>query len=390
MNRKGASLEGLRPTRLEIDLDAIAFNLRGVRARVGPGVKMLTAVKANGYGHGMVEAAQVAVEVGTDMLGVAIVEEGVTLREAGLTVPILVLGSALPEQAAAIVRHRLTQTVCTVELAEALAGRAAAEGQTARVHVKVDTGMGRLGLPMNDVVPFLRRLAGWQSLIVEGIFTHFPTADDADKRLTIEQTHRFRALLTELECLGLRPAIGHAANSGAILDLPESYFDMVRPGLIVYGYYPVGHVSRSILLRPAMTWKTRIGYLKRVPAGTGLSYGLTYVTPTDTMIATLPVGYADGYSRALSNRGLVLVRGQRAPIVGRVCMDQCLVDVGHILDVSIGDDVVLIGRQGTEELSMDDLASRLGTIPNEVVCLMGQRVPRVFFKEGTVVSVHTA
>lgn len=378
----------IRPTHLEIDLDAIAANLRGVRARVGPGVKVLAAVKADGYGHGIVETAKVAVEVGTEMVGVAIVEEGVRLRNAGIDLPVLVLGASLPEQAATIVQYRLTQTVCTIELAAALADRAAAEGQTVPVHVKVDTGMGRLGLPVEDVVPFIRQLTAYPSLVIEGIFTHFSTADDADKRFTVEQTHRFRQLLVDLERQGLRPAIAHAANSGAILDLPESYFDMVRPGLIVYGYYPVGGVSRSLPLQPAMTWKTRIVYLKRVPAGTGLSYGRTYVTPQDTVIATLPVGYEDGYSRALSNRGVVLVRGQRAPVVGRVCMDQCLIDVGHIPGVSIGDEVVLVGRQGTDEVSIYELARRLGTIPNEAVCLVGTRVPRLFLRGGRVIGVR--
>ncbi|MBI4553848.1 MAG: alanine racemase [Candidatus Latescibacteria bacterium] len=378
----------IRPTHLEIDLDAIAANLRGVQARVGPGVKVLAAVKADGYGHGIVEAAKVAVEVGTEMVGVAVVEEGVRLRNAGIDLPVLVLGVSLPEQAATIVQYRLTQTVCTIDLAAALADRAAAAGQAVPVHVKVDTGMGRLGLPVEDVVPFIRQLAAYRSLAVEGVFTHFSTADDADKRFTVEQTHRFRQLLVDLDRQGLRPAIAHAANSGAILDLPESYFDMVRPGLIVYGYYPVGGVSRSLPLQPAMTWKTRIVYLKRVPAGTGLSYGRTYVTPQDTVIATLPVGYEDGYSRALSNRGVVLVRGQRAPVVGRVCMDQCLIDVGHIPGVSIGDEVVLVGRQGTDEVSIYELARRLGTIPNEAVCLIGTRVPRLFLRGGRVVGVR--
>lgn len=381
-------MDVIRPTFVEIDLEAIAANLHAIRARVGPGVKVLTAVKADGYGHGLVETAKIAIEVGTDMLGVAILEEGIALRKAGITAPILILGCSLPEQAASILRHRLTQTVCTVEMVEALADRATMENQTARVHVKVDTGMGRLGLPLEETVAFIRRFAGRASLFIEGIFTHFPTADEADKQFTIEQISRFRVLLAELEREGLRPAIGHAANSGAILDLPSSYFDMVRPGLIVYGYYPVGLVSRSIPLRPAMTWKTRIVYLKRVPAGTSLSYGRTYVTPQETMIATLPVGYDDGYSRTLSNRGIVLVRGQRAPVVGRVCMDQCLIDVGHIPGASIGDEVVLMGRQGTAEVSIYELARRLGTIPNEVLCMVSRRVPRLFLRGGAVVSIR--
>lgn len=374
-------MRDIRPTHVTINLDAIAHNLRGIRRHIGPGVRMLAAVKADAYGHGLVETATVAIREGADMLGVAIVEEGVALREAGFTGPVLILSASLPDQAGTIVQHDLTPMVCTLELAEALAAQAIAAGTTVRTHVKVDTGMGRLGISVGDACAFLRRIVGFPSLIVEGIFTHFACADEQDKSFTRRQMERFSGLLEDLDNAGLRPPLAHAANSGAILDMPESWLDMVRPGLIIYGYYPSRSVSRSIPLRPAMTWKTRIVYLKRVNAGTGLCYGLTYVTPTNTLIASLPVGYDDGYRRSLSNRGVVLVRGRRAPVVGRVCMDQCLIDVGHIPDVAVGDEVVLIGRQGQDEIPMEEMARKLGTITNEVVCMVGKRVPRVFVKD---------
>ncbi|MDZ7372486.1 MAG: alanine racemase, partial [candidate division KSB1 bacterium] len=265
---------------------------------------------------------------------------------------------------------------------EALATEARARGSTARVHIKVDTGMGRVGVGWEQAVPFIQEACRTPGIAVEGIYTHLATADERDKSFAREQLARFGRVLQRLEQIGIRGLLRHAANSGAILDLPEAYFDLVRPGVSLYGYYPSTETSESIPLRPAMTFKTRVAFVKDVPAGTPLSYGRTFVTDRPTRIATLPVGYADGYNRLLSNRGEVLIGGRRYPVVGRVCMDQILVDVGPNGPVQVGDEAILFGRQGQEEISVRSLCEKLNTIPYEITCWVSKRVPRVYVDDG--------
>lgn len=370
------------PVWAEIDLRAIAHNIKEIRRVASPSAKVMAVVKANGYGHGAVEVSRTALANGADWLGVARVAEGVALREAGIEAPVLVLGYIPPEQSGEVVRHRLSQAVYTRDMALALDDAAAREGTRARVHFKVDTGMGRIGWVAGPgAVREILELARLPHLEVEGIFTHFAAADAADKRYTLEQFQKFIEVVEELRKNGLEFPIRHAANSAAIMELPQTHLDMVRAGIVVYGLYPSDEVDRSrVDLHPAMSLKARVAYVKEVPAGFKVSYGCTYTTSRPTVIATLPLGYADGYSRLLSSRGEVLLHGRRAPVVGRVCMDQVMVDVGHIPGVKMGDEAVLIGRQGDGEISADEVAARLGTINYEVVCMVSYRVPRIYVR----------
>ncbi|RJQ28947.1 MAG: alanine racemase [Peptococcaceae bacterium] len=370
------------PVWAEIDLSAITHNAREIRRVAGTAIRIMAVVKADAYGHGAVEVSKAALAGGADWLGVARLAEGVALRAAGLDAPVLVLGYTPPEHSAEVIRYGLSQTVYTGEAASSLAAAAVREGKRARAHVKVDTGMGRVGWPAEP--PAAREIlsvASLPGLEIEGIFTHFATADSKDKTYAAEQLDRFLEVIEVLRKNGLEIPFKHAANSAALLEMPESRLDMVRPGIIIYGLFPSAEVDRTLInLRPAMSLKTRVAYVKSVPAGFKVSYGCTFISGRPTTIATLPLGYADGYSRLLSAKGEVLVHGRRAPVAGRVCMDYLMVDAGHIPGVAIGDEAVLFGRQGDEEIAVDEVAGWLGTINYEVVCMVSHRVPRIFLK----------
>jgi alanine racemase len=367
-----------RPVWVEVDLSRIAHNMSEIRRLVKEPCELMAVVKADGYGHGALAVAHTVLGAGASRLAVAIPEEGIALREGGISAPILVLGSILPGQAEGVVRHLLTATVFDLALARALSAEAARQGKNVPVHLKVDTGMGRIGLFPDDIVPFINQVMRLPHLVIEGVYTHFATADAADKTYARQQLELFEEVLKKIKDAGISIPLRHAANSAAILNLPESHLDMVRPGIILYGINPLGEKPPSINLEPALSWKAKIVYVKQVPGGTCISYGRTHITQGSACIATLPLGYADGLSRALSNRGEVLIRGQRAPIVGRVCMDQCMVDISRIEGMQIGDEAVLIGSQGKERLSAEEMARIIGTIGYEIVCNIGQRVPRVY------------
>jgi alanine racemase len=363
-----------RPTKAVVNLRAVSQNIAKIRKTIGRERNLMAVVKADGYGHGSVEVSRTALESGADCLGVALPEEGVILRQAGIDVPILVFGSIQPSEAYKTIDSLLDQTVCSVEATEALNQEACKASVRVNVHVEVDTGMGRIGVKPEDVSAFVRRILKFKNLKVKGIFTHFPSADEADKAFSKRQIEIFDRVIRELEVSGITIPQKHLANSAAVLDLPEAYYDLVRPGIMIYGLYPSDKVSHSIELKPAMTLTTRISFLKTVPPGTPISYGRTFVTKKETKVATLPVGYGDGYSRLLSGRGEVLINGHRFPLIGRVCMDMCMVDVSQAGDVEPGDEVILFG----EELSVDEIAAKIGTINYEIVCAVGKRVPRVY------------
>jgi alanine racemase len=379
-------------TRAVIDPDAIAANLRALRSITNPGTRIMAVVKADAYGHGCIRVSETALSNGADCLGVARVEEGMKIRESGISVPILVFGEIPEPVLPDLVKYELTPTAYSLPYARAISQAASRLGKTIPVHVKVDTGMGRLGLlpdNISETSPPDRRAVETAALVLEmsklpglhleGVYTHFAAADSADGRFARAQFDIFRKLLERLENEGLEIPIRHAANSAAIINYPETHLDMVRPGIALYGLYPSREIDRSrISLTPAMSLQTRIIHLKQVPARFPVSYGCTYKTPAPTLVATVPVGYADGYSRLLSNRGHMLVRGMKAPVVGRVCMDLTMLDVGHIPGVSPGDEVMVFGKQGDMPLSADDLADLAGTISYEIVTSISDRIPREY------------
>ena len=363
-----------RATRTIINLNAIASNVAAVRSIIGPQRDLMAVVKADAYGHGAVNVSRTALQSGATCLGVALPEEGASLRSGGIEASVLVLGVIHPKEAPKVVQSRLEQTLCTLELAEALNQAAEASSGKISVHIKVDTGMGRIGLAPRDTPAFVRKISRHKNLHLKGIFSHLPCADHADKTFTRKQIEQFSDLVREIAASGIKIPQKHLANSAGILDFPESYFDLVRPGIMMYGLYPSPHMHRSVALKPAMTLKTQITYLKRVSAGTPISYGHTFCCKKSMHIATLPIGYADGYSRGLSNRGYAMIRNEHAPLIGRVCMDMCMFDVTDIKNVQPGDEAVLFGEKPT----VDELADQLDTINYEIVCSIGKRVPKIF------------
>jgi alanine racemase len=371
----------------EVNLDAIAHNARGLKERVGDRTELMAVVKANAYGHGAVPVARTALENGASRLAVNRVLEGVELRRAGITAPILILGYSLPSEAETVVRWGLTPTVTTVEGALALSALSDRQGKVTPIHVKVDTGMGRLGLLPDEVVPFVRRTAELPGLKLEGLFTHFAAADSADKTYTRCQFGLYLQVFQQLEEAGFNIPLKHVANSAATLDLPEMHLDMVRCGIALYGLCPSNEVEPTISLQPAMALKSRVARVRTLPPGSSISYGCTYTTTRPTPVALVPVGYGDGCHRILSNKGSVLIGGTRAPSVGRVCMDQFVVDVTGIESVRQDDEVVVFGRQGQEEISAEEVAALAGTINYEVVTSVLPRVTRVYLKGGQVVGV---
>jgi alanine racemase len=336
----------------------------------------MAVVKADAYGHGAVAVSRALAEMGVIRFGVATVREGAALREAGLHVPILVLGALLPEQIAGLLAYRLTPVVHDPAIVERLADLVRSRPEPYPVHLKVDTGMGRLGMDPQAILPLLMTPAFKGPLRVEGLLTHLADADGQDPAYTHSQITRFRSVVKEVEAAGLAIPLIHAANSAAIIGHPSAHFTLARPGLMLYGYHsaPTGRVAPA--LKPILSLKTHIVQLRTVAPGDSISYNRTHVAGRTSRVAVLPVGYADGYNRALSNRGQVLIHGRRAGIVGRICMDMTMVDVTDIPGVRPGDEAVLIGRQGTEQITAGDLAAHIGTIPYEVLCAIGSRVPR--------------
>jgi len=363
-----------RSTKAIVDLKAIAYNVAQIRKRIGSNRDIMAVVKADGYGHGAVEVSLSALKNGANCLGVAVPEEGEQLRRAGVDAPITVLGLIQPEEANKVIDFNLEQTLCSLEVGEALNQIASNKGTVVNVHIKIDTGMGRVGVQPIDALAFVWRIGKFKNLNVKGIFSHFSCADEVDKTVAKKQVEIFDGVVREIETSGVRIPKRHMANSAAILDLPESYYDLVRPGIMIYGLYPSTEVSHSIELKPAMTFMTKVTFVKRVPSGSSVSYGRTFIAEKEILVATLPVGYADGYSRLLSGRGEVLIKGYRVPLIGRICMDMCMIDVSGVKNVQSGDEVILFG----EGLPVDEVAGKIGTINYEVVCAVGKRVPRVY------------
>jgi len=364
--------DAVRPTHVEVDLGRLAQNLAIIRAHVGQ-AKVMTILKANAYGHGLVPVARHMVVCGADYLGVAFLEEGILLRREGITAPILVLGGIAGEQIPLFLKHDLTITAPSVEKLRLIDDAAAALGRRARVHLKVDTGMERIGIHYYNADQLLGASLRCEHVEVEGIYSHFANADAADLDHARLQLERFHTVLTFYERRGLPMPLRHIANSAGILQLPESHLDLVRPGILLYGVYPGAGCVRSIAVEPALTWKSRVAYFKVVQPGHPVSYGSTWQSDHPVRVVTVPVGYGDGYFRALSNKAEVIIRGGRHPVVGRVCMDQMMVNLEWGTAYN-GDEVTLLGGS----ITADEMAAWAGTIPYEVLTNINTRVPRVY------------
>jgi len=383
--------ELLGSTWIEIDLDAIAQNVRNIKKLIGEKKELMAVVKGNAYGHDILEISSIVLKNGATRLAVARLEEGIFLRKTGISVPILVLGLTLEEQVELLVSYNITPTVCKYETIEKLSRFAVQEDKTVKVHIKVDTGMGRIGIFPNHVLDFVKKVKVLKNLEIEGIFTHFSVADEKDKDYTEAQFKKFTEVLTILEKEGIKIPVKHVGNSATFLDFPHMWLDLVRPGISIYGLYPSTEVQKTVKLIPAHSFKTRIIFLKDLPVGECIGYGRTYITTKRrTKVVSLPVGYADGYNRLLSNQGEVLVRGKRFPVIGRVCMDQTMIDVTNLPQVKVGDEVVLWGRQGQEEITVEEIADKIGTINYEIVHLPDKkRVPKLFIKNGKPWKIKT-
>lgn len=362
----------------EINLSALRHNISAIKSRVADGAKFCAVVKADAYGHGAVAVAREAVAQGADYLAVAVLSEAVKLREAGFTTPILILGPTQPQEADVVVRYRITQAVFTVEQAAALAAAALRQHTYAKVHLAVDTGMGRIGVRPGNAGAVAAAIAGLPGVWLEGIFSHFASADSKDKMYAAEQFRRFQEAVAAVEARGIQIELRHIANSAAILEMPETHLDMVRAGIILYGLWPSDEVEHVIDLRPVMKVKARLSCVKDYHPGETVSYGRTFMAAREIRVGTLPVGYADGYTRLYAGKAVVEIKGQRVPVVGRICMDQCMVDVTDVNGVRVGDEAVLFG---SPTLTADEAAGWLGTINYEVVCMISPRVPRVYVED---------
>lgn len=370
----------LRPAYLEVDLDAIAYNVRNIRRKLGRDVKLMAIVKAEAYGHGAYPVARVALENGADSLGVAILEEGIQLRERGIKAPITNLYPEPPQRAGEIVRYDLGQVVTDVKLVKNLSREAKRQKKVCSVYIEIDTGMGRYGVPPEQTVELVRQIKRLPNVDLKGILSQFSTADQSKKDFAYKQLGIFTKTLDQLQVSYNHIPIKSIANSGAVLDIPASYFNQVRVGFLLYGLYPSSETSESVRVKPAMSLKSRVLFIKEVQKGASISYGRTYIAKKRTKIATIPLGYADGYSRSMSNKGEVLIRGKRAKVVGRVCMDALMVDVSRIPNVKVGDEVVLMGKQGKDQITAHDLGRWTNTFGYEVVSRMGKRLPTVYIQ----------
>ncbi len=380
----------LRPVYAEIDLDAIAYNMKNIK-NLAKDKEVIAVVKADCYGHGALDVVPTLLENGASRLAVAVLTEGIELRNDNIKAPIMILGytpSYLNEE---LIKYDLEQTVYDLDYAKELSKIALSLNKKAKIHIAIDTGMGRIGfLPTEKAIYDICKICSLEGLEVIGIFTHFSTSDEKDKEYTNEQFEKFTDLLKKLSDLNIEIPIKHVSNSGAIMDMPETYLDAVRAGIILYGYYPSNEVKKENLsLKPALTLKATITRVREMDAGMSISYGRTFKTERRSLIATIPIGYADGYSRLLAKNAKVIINGQFASIVGRICMDQCMIDITDINgDIKVGDEVIVLGEQDGLRFNADDFAEIMGTINYEILCMLKYRIPRVYVKNGKIFNVR--
>lgn len=383
-------MQGYRPAWVEVNLDIIANNVRQIKNRIGKDVCIMATVKGDGYGHGAYEVAATALRNGAEKLAVAMVDEGIELREAGIKAPILILGMSMPEHAAEIVRYDLMQAVCTPELPAALAQEAVRQGKTAKVNIKINTGMNRIGIQPKEAATYAKSLLALPGLEIEGVFTHFATSY-YEKEFTHQQFDRFRQAVDSLEAADIHIPYKHCCNSGAVLNFPHMYLNQVRPGTILTTAIPAQTPEMNLELRTAMGIKTKIAFIHPLAAGESIGYNLMYTADTPRQIAVIPIGWADGLPSDLANKGEVLIRGKRCLIRGRICMDQTMVDITDVPDAAIGDEVVILGRQGEEEILPAEWAAIVGGLNSHISlrCLITKRMPKVYLKEGEAVGLRT-
>ncbi len=365
----------------EVDLSAIAHNVQVTKKSLEAGTKLCAVVKADAYGHGAVPVAAAAVAAGADYLAVSMTQEAIELREAGIVAPILILGAMTPGHEKALIENNVTQAVFSLDTAKSLSAVAVLENKIAKVHLAVDTGMNRIGCRPGEAGELAAAIAALPHIELEGVFSHFARADEADKTYSRLQQARFAEALKNIAAQGIDIPIKHLDNSAGITEIPECHYNMVRQGITLYGWWPSQEVKQCLDIKPVMTLKAEIVFIKDVPVGEKVSYGGTFTTERPTKLATLPLGYADGISRKLSNKGYVSIRGCKAPIVGRVCMDQMMVDVTDIPDATVGDEVIIFG-EGV--ISLDTVAAWMETINYEVVCLLSTRIPRKYTYQYTI------
>ncbi|HDP81073.1 MAG TPA: alanine racemase [Spirochaetes bacterium] len=370
-----------RPTRAEVSISRLVHNYRIVRSLIGGGVKVMAMVKANAYGHGIVKISGELLKAGADCLGVAYLEEAVFLRNNGITAPILVMGAINTEQIPRFMEHDVEITSSSIDKSRAISVAAKSLGKNAVVHLKIDTGMERIGVHWYNAEKFIGETLAMENITVKGIFSHLAKAEN-DREFTEAQIARFDAIVNRMAGDHTLPEQVHLANSAGIINHTNSHYTMVRPGIMLYGYNPIGYLPNESFagakLMPVMTLKTKVSYFKVCPAAMGISYGHTYVTPGQTRVVTLPVGYGDGYSRLLSNKGEVVIRGKRHPVAGTVCMDQTMVDIGPEGVAYNGDDVLLFGEMDGHVIPLEELCAKTGTVTYEALCAVSSRVPRVY------------
>src|SRR5574341_23616 len=367
----------LRPAWLEVDLSALAYNCRNIKKKLGRNVELLAVVKADGYGLGAIECSKVFFFIFATALGVAIIEEAIQLREAGVTAPILIIYPEAVGREELVVKYNLDQVVCELKFAKKLSQIAKKNRKIANVFLKVDTGMGRYGFTPEETVDFAQQISNLPNLKIKGVMSHFSSAFMKDKTYTFEELSNFRKTLKLLEQAKIDIPVKSFANSSAVLDVPESYFNQARAGILLYGIYPSLENTRSVSIKPVTTLKAKISFIKKVPSGTPISYMRTFHTQKESVIATVPLGYCDGYNFLLSNKGKALVKGKLVPITGRICMDTLMLDVSEIPDVKIGDEVVFVGSQSGVEISFWDVSHWAGTMAYDIVTRLGKRLPKI-------------
>ena len=378
----------LRPAWAEIDLDAIAYNTRNIKQLIGH-KDLIAVVKANCYGHGVIDIIPTLLENGVSRFAVAMISEALEIRENNITAPVMILGFTPLYLGEELINNDIEQTVYDLDYAKELSKIALTLNKKAKIHIAIDTGMGRIGfLPNEKSIDNITEICSLEGIEVIGIFTHFSTSDEKDKEYSHEQFTKMLSVMDTLKKRGIDIPLKHVANSGAIIDLPDTYLDAVRAGIILYGYYPSDEIDKNNLaLKPALTLKATITNVKTLEKDMYVSYGRTFKTSNETIVATIPVGYADGYLRKLAENGKVIIKGEFAPIIGRICMDQFMIDITNIPDVKIGDEVILLGEKNNLKYNADDIAEKLGTINYEVTCMLKSRLPRVYIKDTHIINV---